>query len=147
MRLLNRKTNIPVSDQQGTNNFNKLTLLQQPIYRLTSDTKYQKEKRQRQNEQLILMRSAGGAVTSVDKTTINKQTNLKSLGYKEKDVFKRVKSRNRSEMKLLDRYLDELRRNKSFDASPHVVQSVSDFESVFAEGGVKIGMEILFRIF
>ena len=42
-------------------------------------------------------------------------------------------------MKLLGKYLDELRRNKSFHSSPNDLKSESEFESVFAESGVKIG--------
>ena len=42
-------------------------------------------------------------------------------------------------MKLLGKYLDELRRNKSFNSSPNDLKSESEFDSVFAESGVKIG--------
>ena len=79
------------------------------------------------------MRTAGGAVTSADIAGID----TKNKKYTQKGI---TKSRSGGEMKLLKRYLDELRRNKSADASSNVVQSTSDFEAVFSEGGVKIGM-------
>ena len=86
------------------------------------------------------MSSAGGAVTSVDKTATNEIKSLESTNNKQNGKMRNSKSRrNRGEMKLLEKYLDELRRNKSFDASPNAVQTASDFETVFAESGVKIG--------
>ena len=82
------------------------------------------------------MSSAGGAVTSVDKTATNTKLlkGSKSRRYNSRNRNKNSR-RNRGEMKLLGKYLDELRRNKSFDD----LQTESEFEKVFAEGGVKIG--------
>ena len=60
------------------------------------------------------MSSAGGAVTSIDKTatnTIVAQGTTKNK-YNNKNRNKNSR-RNRGEMKLLGKYLDELRRNKS----------------------------------
>ena len=80
------------------------------------------------------MSSAGGAVTSVDKSAENK---MLSKGTKANRYNSRNRNsrRNRGEMKLLGKYLDELRRNKSLND----LQTESEFEKVFAEGGVKIG--------
>ena len=82
------------------------------------------------------MSSAGGAVKSIDKAATNKMLlkGTKSNRYNSKGRNKNSR-RNRGEMKLLGKYLDELRRNKSFDD----LQTESEFEKVFAEGGVKIG--------
>ena len=82
------------------------------------------------------MSSAGGAVTSVDKNAANKMLSkgTKTNRYNSKTRNKNSR-RNRGEMKLLGKYLDELRRNKSLDD----LQSESEFEKVFAESGVKIG--------
>ena len=82
------------------------------------------------------MSSAGGAVKSIDKAATNKMLlkGTKSNRYSSKGRNKNSR-RNRGEMKLLGKYLDELRRNKSFDD----LQTESEFEKVFAEGGVKIG--------
>ena len=82
------------------------------------------------------MSSAGGAVTSIDKTatnTILAQGTTKNK-YNNKNRNK-ISRRNRGEMKLLGKYLDELRRNKS---SPNSLQTEAEFETVFAEGGVTI---------
>ena len=81
------------------------------------------------------MSSAGGAVTSVDTPSTN---TINKLGTNKKSRNKNSR-RNRGEMKLLGKYLDELRRNKSFNSSPNDLKSESEFESVFAESGVKIG--------
>ena len=89
------------------------------------------------NQQLLLMSSAGGAVTSIDTPstkTINKLGTNKNRKSRNKNS-----RRNRGEMKLLGKYLDELRRNKSFHSSPNDLKSESEFDSVFAESGVKIG--------
>ena len=86
------------------------------------------------------MRSAGGAITSVDKISGYKDINPKSTRLNQNAK----KSRTRGEMKLLERYIDELRRNKSSGASTNAVQSAYDFESIFAEGGVKIGTQLCF---
>ena len=88
------------------------------------------------------MSSAGGAVTSVEKTATNTigavgATENKANG---KHVNKKSR-RNRGEMKLLGKYLDELRRNRSSDLSLNEMQTESEFESVFAEGGVKLGKQ------
>ena len=82
------------------------------------------------------MSSAGGAVKSIDKAPTNKMLlkGTKSNRYSSKGRNKNSR-RNRGEMKLLGKYLDELRRNKSIDD----LQTESEFEKVFAEGGVKIG--------
>ena len=89
------------------------------------------------------MSSAGGAVTSVDSpstNTINKLGTNKNRKSRNKNPRK-----NRGEMKLLGKYLDELRRNKSFNSSPNDLKSESEFDSVFAESGVKIGTCLNFR--
>ena len=85
------------------------------------------------------MSSAGGAVTSIDQTATKKMLSkgTKSNRYSSKSR-NRNSRRNRGEMKLLGKYLDELRRNKSFED----LQTESEFEKVFAEGGVKIGKYI-----
>ena len=89
------------------------------------------------------MSSAGGAVTSVDSlstNTINKLGTNKNRKSRNKNPRK-----HRGEMKLLGKYLDELRRNKSFNSSPNDLKSESEFDSVFAESGVKIGTCLNFR--
>ena len=89
------------------------------------------------NQQLLLMSSAGGAVTSIDTPSTN---TINKLGTNKNRKSRNKNSRrNRGEMKLLGKYLDELRRNKSFHSSPNDLKSESEFESVFAESGVKIG--------
>ena len=89
------------------------------------------------NQQLLLMSSAGGAVTSIDTPSTN---TINKLGTNKNRKSRNKNSRrNRGEMKLLGKYLDELRRNKSFHSSPNDLKSESEFDSVFAESGVKIG--------
>ena len=89
----------------------------------------------------ILMSSAGGAVQSVDNNIASNTKLLKGSKSRRYNSRNRNKNsrRNRGEMKLLGKYLDELRRNKSFDD----LQTESEFEKVFAEGGVKIGKNIM----
>lgn len=87
------------------------------------------------------MSSAGGAVTSIDKTATNAIVAQGTTQNKYSNGKSRNKNsrRNRGEMKLLGKYLDELRRNKSSGFSPNSLQTETEFDTVFAEGGVKIG--------
>ena len=114
----------------------------------TEQTTNQNHKSQREKHQLLLMRSAGGAITSIDTNDKKQQTQkglLKSPNqHATNDGPRRRpansgKRRGRGEMKLLEKYLDELQRNKSYEAARSTnVLSASDFESVFTKGGVKI---------
>ena len=110
------------------------------MLRLPTEPQLHTNTGQLQNKQLLLMRSAGGAITSVDKISGYKDINSKSTRLNQNAK----KSRTRGEMKLLERYIDELRRNKSSGASTNAVQSAYDLESIFAEGGVKIGTQLCF---
>ena len=106
-------------------------------------TKSQNDRKRLRHQQLLLTSSSGGVIASIDKTATSTVEDLGSNSKEHSSTTKNKKYRkNRGEMKLLGKYLDELRRNKSFDSLPNSLQTESEFEAVFAEGGVKIGKYI-----